>query len=148
MSNSYVRAVVALVVVGLLALGGWRVFEHFDQQAKVKDAGKPCAGLDTPTAGATLPSGFALPTGQKLLKVQTTGKTAVVFASVAGGRKDLVAARDKVVADLQSAGYTKTGADQEPTFEADATVSRSGADDTVNVRPLCSGRIVVRYTLH
>jgi hypothetical protein len=52
------------------------------------------------------------------------------------------------VAELEKAGYKKSGSDQEPTFEADATVSKDGADDTVNVRPLCSGRLVVRYTIH
>lgn len=148
MNSNLVRALVGGVVVALLAVAGWRVFEHFDQQGKIKDAGKPCTELDRPTLGASLPAGFALPDGQKLLKVQTTGKTSVVFASLDGGRNELVDVRDAIVAELERAGYRKTGSDQEPTFEADATVSKAGADDTINVRPLCSGRLVVRYTIH
>jgi hypothetical protein len=146
--KNLVRALVGLVVVALLAFAGWRVFEHFDQQDKIKNANKSCADLDKPTPGATLPAGFTLPDGQRLLNVQTTGKTSVVFASVDGDRDSLVDVRDVIVAELEKAGYTKTGADQEPTFEADATVSKDGVDDTVNVRPLCSGRLVVRYTIH
>ncbi len=146
--RTVIRALLGLAVVALLGVGGWRVFEHFDQQEKVRDADKPCATLDAPSAQRPLPSGFTLPAGQKLLRVATTGKTTVVFASRPGGRADLVAVRDTVVAELAGLGYTRTGTDQEPTFEADATVRRNGVDDTINVRPLCSGRLVVRYTLH
>jgi hypothetical protein len=143
-----VRAVVGLVVLALLALLGWRVFEHFDQQDKIKNATTSCATLDVTSGSSTLPAGFTLPAGQKLLSVQTAGKTSVVFASLPGGRADLVAIRDSVAAALTSEGYTKTSTDQEPTFEADAVLSKNGIDDTINVRPLCSGRVVVRYTLH
>ena len=139
---------IGVVVLALLALLGWRVFEHFDQQDKVKNAGKPCATLDQPTGTPVAPAGFALPADQKLLNVQTAGKTRVVFASLSGGRSDLVAIRDRVARELEGAGYAVTGRDQEPTFEADARISKNGVDDTINVRPLCSGRVVVRYTLH
>jgi hypothetical protein len=140
--------VVGLVVIALLAFVGWRIFEHFDQQDKIKNANKSCAALDAPSGSSTLPTGFTLPSGQKLLTVQTTGKTSVIFASLPGTRADLVTIRDQVEQDLVKDGYTVTGGDQEPTFEADATVSKNGADDTINVRPLCSGRVVVRYTIH
>lgn len=139
---------VGVVVIALVAFAGWRIFEHFDQQGKIKNANKSCAAFDTPSGGSTLPAGFALPAGQKLLTVQTTGKTSVVFASLPGERSNLVAIRDRVVSQLSSAGYTKTGSDQEPTFEADATISKNGVEDTINVRPLCSGKVVVRYTIH
>jgi len=143
-----IAVLAGVVVLALLALVGWRVFEHFDQKDKIKNATKSCAALDDPSGSPTLPPGFTLPTGQKLLNVQTTGKTSVVFASVAGSRSDLVAIRDRVAQELAATGYTVTGRDQEPTFEADATISKSGVDDTINVRPLCSGRVVVRYTIH
>ena len=45
-------------------------------------------------------------------------------------------------------GYKVTHTDQEPTYEAEATVSKNGTDDTVQVQPLCSGRLRVRYILH
>jgi hypothetical protein len=141
-------ALVAVVVLIAVGFGGFAVFERFDRADKIKDAKKACAGLDVVTPGATLPAGFTLPADQQLLRVEKQGKTSVVFASVDGERKDLVAIRDRVVASLTAAGYKKTHTDQEPTFEADAGVSKNGVDDSINVRPLCVGKAVVRYTLH
>ena len=141
-------ALLAVAVVIAVGFGGFAVFEHFDQAGKIKDAKKACAGLDVVTPGATLPAGFVLPADEKLLRVEKQGKTSVVYASVDGNRSDLVAIRDRVVDALTAAGYTKKHTDQEPTFEADAGVSKDGVDDSINVRPLCSGKAVVRYTLH
>ena len=95
-----------------------------------------------------MPAGFTLPAGQKLLRVQKQGKTSIVYASLDGERKDLVASRDRVLDALIADGYKKTHTDQEPTVEADGGVSKDGVDDSINVRPLCSGKAVVRYTLH
>jgi hypothetical protein len=139
---------VGVVVLALVGLVGWRVFEHFDQQDKIKNANKSCDTFDVVKGSPVLPSGFTLPSGQKLLNVQTTGKTSVVFASLPGTRDDLVSIRDSVEQELVTNGYKVTGGDQEPTFEADGTVSKNGVDDTINVRPLCSGRVVVRYVIH
>lgn len=141
-------ALAALVAVVAVALGGWALFEHFERADKIKDAKKSCADLDVVTPGATLPEGFTLPDGQKLLRVQTQGKTRVVFASIDGTRDDLVDIRDRTVDALKADGYKVTHTDQEPTFEADAAVSKGDLDDSINVRPLCSGKAVVRYTLH
>jgi hypothetical protein len=141
-------ALAALVAVAVIAVGGWMVFEHFDRAGKIKDAKKACTGLDTQTPGATLPAGFALPSGQTLLRVEKQGKTSVVFASIEGTRDDLVNIRNSTVDALKAAGYKVTHTDQEPTYEADAAVSKDGVDDSINVRPLCSGKAVVRYTLH
>ena len=143
-----ITLLVGVVVLALLGVVGWRVFEHFDQQDKIKNANTSCASLDTPTGSPTLPAGFTLPSGQKLLNVQTAGKTSVVFASLPGTRADLVAIRDRVQQELTANGYQATGGDQEPTFEADGTITKNGVDDTINVRPLCSGRAVIRYTIH
>lgn len=146
--NRVVGLLAGVVAIAVLAFVGWRVFEHFDQQDKIKNANKSCTSLDAPVGNPTVPSGFTLPSGQKLLNVQTAGKTSVVFASLPGTRADLVSIRDDVAKELESSGYNRTGGDQEPTFEADATISKNGVDDTINVRPLCSGRVVIRYTLH
>ncbi|MDT7573045.1 MAG: hypothetical protein QOE05_3219 [Actinomycetota bacterium] len=143
-----VLALTLVVVLAAIGAGGWAVFEHFERADKIKDAKKSCSGLDVVTPGATLPAGFTLPPDQKLLRVEKQGKTSVVYASVDGERKDLVAIRDRVVEALEDAGYKKTHTDQEPTFEADAGVSKAGIDDSINVRPLCAGKAVVRYTLH
>ena len=141
-------ALLALVAVVAVALGGWAVFEHFERADKIKDAKKSCADLDVVTPGATLPAGFTLPDGQKLLRVQKQGKTSVVFASTEGTRDDLVDIRNRTVDALKADGYKLTHTDQEPTYEADAAVSKGDVDDSINVRPLCSGKAVVRYTLH
>ena len=137
----------ALVAVVALALGGWAVFEHFERADKIKDANKSCADLDVVTPGATVPAGFTLPAGQKLLRVDTQGKTSIVYASLDGTRDDLVDIRDRTVDALKADGYKLNGTDQEPTYEADAAISKGDVDDSINVRPLCSGKVVVRYTL-
>jgi hypothetical protein len=143
-----IQLLVGVVVLAVVAFVGWRVFEHFDQQDKIKNANKSCATFDVVQGNPTPPTGFTLPSGQKLLNVQTTGKTSVIFASLPGTRDDLVSIRDSVEQQLVASGYKVTGGDQEPTFEADGTISKNGVDDTINVRPLCSGRVVVRYTVH
>lgn len=95
-----------------------------------------------------MPQGFTLPAGQTLLKVETQGKTAVVFATAPGSPDDLPVIRDRTVEALTPAGYKVTSTDQEATFEADAVLTKGDVDNTVNVRPLCKGKVVVRYTLH
>ena len=148
MGKRIVIALVALVAVVGIAIGGWAVFEHFDRAGKVKDAGKPCGGLDVVKGTPTLPSGFNLPPGERLLEVQTQGKTKIVYASTDGKRDDIVSVRNEVAATLTGDGYRVTHTDQEPTFEAEATVTKNGTDDSIRVQPLCNGRLRVRYILH
>jgi hypothetical protein len=148
MAKRILLAVVAIAVVAGIAIGGFAVFEHFDHAGKIKDAGKPCGSFDVVKGNPTLPAGFTLPDGERLLEVQSQGKTQVIYASTGGGRADIVHARDQVTQALTADGYKVTHTDQEPTYEAEATVSRSGTDDTVQVQPLCSGRLRVRYILH
>lgn len=140
----------ALVALAVLVVGGlgFAVSQHIDRAGKVRDAKRSCAGLDTTATGAALPAGFALPSDQTLLRVQRQGKTSVVLASAEGGRGDLVDIRNRVVAALKGSGYHLKHRDQEPTYEADAALSKGGVEDSINVRPLCSGKAVVRYTLH
>jgi hypothetical protein len=148
MGKRILIAVVAVAVIIGIAIGGWAVFEHFDHAGKIKDAGKPCGGLDVVRGTPSVPAGFTLPDGQKLLQVQSQGKTQILYASTDGGRNDIVNVRDQVTQALTADGYKVTHTDQEPTYEAEATVSKNGTDDTVQVQPLCSGRLRVRYILH
>jgi hypothetical protein len=148
MGKRILIAVIAVAVIVGIVLGGWAIFEHFDRAGKIKDAGKPCGGLDVVTGTPTVPSGFTLPDGQRLLQVQSQGKTQILYASTDGGRNDIVHVRDEVTQALTADGYKVTHTDQEPTYEAEATVSKNGTDDTVQVQPLCSGRLRVRYILH
>jgi hypothetical protein len=148
MLKRVVIVLVALVVIVGIGIGGWAVFEHFDRAGKIKDAGKPCTGLDVVKGTPTAPAGFTLPAGQHLLEVQSQGKTQIIYASTDGSRDDIVSVRDQVTTALKADGYSVTHTDQEPTFEAEATVSKNGTDDTVQVQPLCNGRLRVRYILH
>ncbi|HET6817516.1 MAG TPA: hypothetical protein VFH66_09870 [Mycobacteriales bacterium] len=148
MGRRIVIGLVAVVVVVGVVLGGWAVFEHFDRAGKIKDAGKSCVGIDVVHGAPQLPAGFTLPSGQRLLQVQSQGKTQILYASTGGGRNDIVGVRDQVTRALAAAGYRVTHTDQEPTYEAEATVTKNGTDDTVQVQPLCSGRLRVRYILH
>ena len=140
------KVALAVVVVGALGVGGFFAFEYFDHRGFVKDATRSCGTLDTPSSGATLPKGFSLPADQKLLRIDTQGKTILLVASAAGERKDIVKERDAVLAALTSFGFTKKGTDQEPGYEAEAQVG-GVADGSIKVRPLCSGRLEIRYTL-
>jgi hypothetical protein len=148
MGKRILIALVALVVVAGIAIGGFAIFEHFDHASKIKDAGKACGPLDVVKGNPQVPSGFTLPTGERLLQVQSQGKTQILYASTDGGRNDIVNVRDEVTQSLTADGYKVTHTDQEPTYEAEATVSKNGTDDTVQVQPLCSGRLRVRYILH
>jgi hypothetical protein len=141
-----VKLVVALVVVAALGIGGFFGFEYFDHRGFIKDAGRACGSLDTPTGTPTLPAGFTLPSGQTLLNVDTQGKTILVVASTAGARTDIVKVRDATLAFLVAQGFTKKGTDQEPGYEAEAQLGGRG-DGSIKVRPLCKDRIEVRYTL-
>ena len=148
MGKRIVIAVVALAVIVGVVLAGWAIFEHFDRAGKIKDAGKPCGGLDVVKGTPTLPAGFTLPDSERLLQVQSQGKTQIIYASTDGGRNDIVHVRDRVTQALEADGYQVTHLDQEPTYEAEATVTKNGTDDTVQVQPLCNGRLRVRYILH
>ena len=141
------KPVVALVVVLALAAAGgigFALFERHERSGIAAKAEEPCGTLDTPEAGATLPAVLKLPADQKLLRVQTQGKTTVAFASTAGGRDDIVAVRDRVLDLLKGSGFTVKGTDQEPGYEAEAELG-GVVDGTIRVKPLCTGRLEIRY---
>jgi hypothetical protein len=146
--NRATKVVLAVVVVALVAVGGFFVFEYFDKHEKVKDAERTCTtALTTPAAGATLPSslsGFTLPADQKLIEVSTQGKTVIVFAITSGSRDDLVSLRDSVVSAMTSQGFTASATDQEPTYEAEGQFSGK-LKGTIQVQPQCEGYDRVRY---
>ena len=81
-----------------------------------------------------------------MLNVATQGATTVVFASEPGGRDDIVAVRDKVLADLAKAGYRVVGTDQEPGYEAEAELAGTHPG-SLKVSPLCEGLLEVRYKI-
>jgi hypothetical protein len=146
MKRPVVLVLAAVVVIALLGGLGWFLFEKHERSGIAAKAEEPCGTLDTPEAGVTLPVALALPEDQKLLRVQTQGKTTVVFTSTAGGRDEIVAVRDKVLDLLKARGFTVTGTDQEPGYEAEAELSGI-VDGTLRVKPLCTGRLEIRYKI-
>lgn len=145
--NRTVKVLVAVLVVALLGVGGFAVFEYFDRHEKVKDAERACGSLTTPVAGVALPStlsGFTLPGDQTLLEVDTQGKTVVVYTITPGSRDDLVSLRDKVVTQMDGLGYKASATDQEPTYEAEGQFT-GGLNGTIQVQPQCEGFDRIRY---
>ena len=141
-----VKVLSAVVVAAALGFGGFVVSEHVDRQGLVKAAERACGPLDTPVGAPMAPAGFVLPAGQKLLSVTTQGATTLVVASTSGQRADIVQVRDAVLGSLVRTGDTKKSADQEAGYEAEAELAGKGAG-TLKVRPLCTDRVEVRYTL-
>lgn len=144
--NRVAKALMALVVLAGLGGGGFAVFEHYERQGVAEKGERECGTLDVPTTTEALDVPLVLPGDEKLLSVQHQGKTTLVVASTAGTRQDVVRVRDDVVAELAREGYRKTGTDQEPGYEAEAQLGGT-ADASVRVRPLCEGRLEVRYTI-
>ena len=140
------KVVVAVLLVALVAVGGFAVFEYFDHHEKVKDAQRPCGTLLTPSTSTALPTGldFTVPSGQTVLDVQSQGKTAIVTVYVKGDRADLVHLRDQAVSDMKAQGYTSRATDQEPTYEAEGEFGGK-VNGSINVQPLCKGYDKIRY---
>ena len=146
MRSLWVKVVIAVVVVGVVAGLGFFLFERHERSGIAADANQDCGTLDTPAAGVAVPAGLTLPPDQKLLRVQTQGRTTVAFTSTAGGRDDIVAVRDRVLDLLKGRGFKVTGTDQEPGYEAEAELS-GVVDGTLRVKPLCTGRLEIRYKI-
>jgi hypothetical protein len=137
-------------VLAVLAAGGagFAVFEHYEREGLATKSTQSCGGRDVPVPGAptTLPLDLPLTEGETVLDVATQGRTTVAFASEPGGRDDIVAVRDKVLADLARAGYTVVGTDQEPGYEAEAELAGTHPG-SLKVSPLCEGLLEVRYKI-
>ena len=141
-------AVVVVVALAGVAGGGFAVFEHFERGGLAAKSENACGDRAKPDADApvALPLGLPLTEGETVLRVATQGATTVAFASEPGGREDIVAVRDKVLADLATAGYTVVDTDQEPGYEAEAELGGTHPG-SVKVSPLCEGLLEVRYKI-
>lgn len=142
--------VAALAVLALLAAGGlgFALFERNERGGLVAKSEQACDGREQPVSGApsALPDDLPLTEGATILNVTSQGRTDVAFAKVEGGRDDIVAVRDKVLADLKGAGYETVGTDQEPGYEAEAEI-KGTYEGTLKVSPLCEGLLEVRYKI-
>ena len=132
------------LTVALVGGAGFAVFER-QERAGLAEAAKSACGPDSrPVTGAGLPFKLPLSMGLSVLRVDEQGATVVAFASIPGGRADLVDRRDRVLADLEAAGYRVLETDQEVGYEAEAQLA-GPHHGTVRVKPLCTGLLEVRY---
>jgi hypothetical protein len=133
-----VRAAALLVVLALAGCGGGA-----PSSAPRQDAAGPCTSLPPADPAASLPPDFPRLSGQVLYGPASQGATTIVFGRVEG--EDIVALRDRLAADLEEAGYSLDGTDQEA-VEAEAHFS-SPREGSVRVMQLCEGVLEVRYRL-
>lgn len=108
-----------------------------------QDAAAPCTSLPSADPDASLPEGFPQLPGQVLYGQASQGATTIVFGRVDGN--DFEALRDRLAADLEDAGYSLDGTDQEA-VEAEAHFS-TPREGSVRVKQLCEGVLEVRYRL-
>ena len=111
--------------------------------APQQDAAAPCASLPAADPAASLPPDFPRLPGQVLYGPASQGATSIVFGRVEGD--DFEALRDRLAKDLEAAGYTLDGTDQEA-VEAEAHFSQP-REGSVRVKQLCEGVLEVRYRL-
>lgn len=121
--------------------------------APARDAAAACTALPAADPSATLPEGFPRLPDQVLYGAASQGSTRILFGRVSGD--SFVELRDRLAADLEAAGYTLDGTDQEA-VEAEAhfrtSASRRGtgsrpSEGSVRVKQLCEGVLEVRYRL-
>ena len=108
-----------------------------------QDAAAPCTSLPAADPSATLPEGFPTLPDQVLYGAASQGSTRILFGRVEGD--SFVDLRDRLAADLEEAGYTLDGTDQEA-VEAEAHFSQP-TEGSVRVKQLCEGVLEVRYRL-
>lgn len=135
--------VLAVAVAVAVALVGFRVFEHFEQGGVRAQASQPCPPA---AAGGPLPLSLPVTEGEVLRNTATQGRITAVFADIPGGRDDVEQVRDRILRDLQTAGYQVVDTDQEPGIEAEAEIAGPHRG-TLRVKPLCVGLLEVRYAL-
>jgi hypothetical protein len=132
-----VRAVALLAVLAVAGCGS------ADPAAPQQDAAAPCASLPAADPQASLPAGFPQLPDQVLYGPASQGRTTIVFGRVEGD--DFVALRDRLADELEAAGYSLDGTDQEA-VEAEAHFSQP-REGSVRVKQLCEGVLEVRYRL-
>ena len=108
-----------------------------------QDAAAPCTSLPAADPSASLPPGFPALPDQVLYGAASQGSTRILFGRVSG--ESFVDLRDRLAANLEAAGYTLDGTDQEA-VEAEAHFSQP-TEGSVRVKQLCEGVLEVRYRL-
>ena len=112
-------------------------------------ATEPCGAKTVLNAAAAsaLPKAFPVVTGWQASSTVTQGKTVAVSGFVTGAPAAITVVRDEAFTKIIAAGYTKTGSDEEPGFEADGDFTGPVAGN-LNVKTLCQGNLLVTYTFN
>lgn len=112
-------------------------------------ATEPCGARTVTNAAAagSLPKGFPVVAGWQASTTVTQGKTVAVAGFVTGTPTAIIVVRDEAFTKIIAAGYTKTGSDEEPGFEADGDFTGPVAGN-INVKTLCQSNLVVTYTFN
>lgn len=117
-----------------------------DEEKAKKAAGLACPSDIGKSASQPLPADVPSLPGSSVYRFDSQGQTRVWFAAFDGTPDDLVKVRDQVDDALKGKGYTIKDTDQEPGAEAESEF-QGPHEGTTNVRPLCKGKVVIRYKL-
>lgn len=134
-----VALVVAPLVVALAACG------NNDKKQASEAARAACPSSISQTASTALPSDIPSP-GGNAYDYTSQGKTQVWFFALDGSADQLPSLRDGYDTKLTAQGYKIEGSDQEQGAEAESDFS-GPHEGTTNLRPLCSGKVVLRLKL-
>jgi hypothetical protein len=136
--NSFIFARLALLVVVVLLVGCGGGVEP-----------RACSPALDGEPKRRPPAAMALPTGAHVyLSEGPFGKTERFYAVLAGAEDELEAKRDVAADALVNAGYKVLRKDAEPPVEAEAHVENpAGQLISVQVAPLCEGKLRLRYTV-
>jgi hypothetical protein len=99
-----------------------------------------------PELARQLPAGFPTVAGWSATEVVNQGRTRAVQGVLPGEAADLVRVRDTAASQITVTGYSKTGSDEEPGFEAEAEFE-GPHEVSIKVKPLCRGDLALTYTV-
>lgn len=110
-------------------------------------ANAACSSDLSKTASTPLPSDLPAPTGAPTpYDYSSQGKTQVWFFALSGSPDQLPSLRDAYNTQLAGKGYKLGDTDQEEGAEAEGEFS-GPHDGTTNLRPLCTGKVVLRLKI-
>lgn len=143
MRNPIRSVAVIAALIPLLVLTGCGEDEA---EEAASAASSDCPAELTAEPASAPPADLPITEGLTVYRSDAQGSTTVFFAVADGASTELVDVRDRVTDSLEGAGYEIEGRDQEEGAEAEAEFAGPHSG-TVQVRPICTGRLVIRYKL-
>lgn len=139
-------AVIGAALLVAAACGGGSDKDRGRETEGSGNADRACTADVAPTAdpAAQPPIDLPTPSGVTFFDVETQGATKAYFGKVSGDT--VTETRDAIATQLQHAGYTIKGTDQEDDAEAEAEFS-GPHDGRLQVIHLCEGTLRLRFIL-